>query len=173
VKNADIAIKISDMRKGTDSKSFEELYKDLKTPVYTIIFRITWNKALSEDILQEVFLKLYLSPPAAEVKNPRAYIFRIARNLAIDSVRKQGSHISLDEIGDAVHQPLDDIPLKMDIENALKALPEQERQLVTLHINADLKFREISEILDMPLGTALWKYRKAISKLQKYLGGSL
>ena len=124
--------------------------------------------------MQEVFVKLFLSPPEPSIKNPRAYIFQMARNLAIDSIRKKSpQHISLDEIEDSIHQPLKDLSQKMDIENAMKSLPAQENQIVTLRIIGELKFREISEIMNLPLGTVIWKYQKAIGKLQKYLGGPL
>ena len=68
---------------------------------------------------------------------------------------------------------MDDLSQKMDIEKAMKSLPAQENQIVSLHIIGELKFREISEIMNIPLGTVIWKYQKAISKLQKILGGSL
>jgi RNA polymerase sigma-70 factor (ECF subfamily) len=170
--NAEVKQKFQSIKSG-DKDAFEELYKGLKTPIYTIVFRITWDKSVSEDILQEVFVKLFLSPPEPSVKNPRAYIFQMARNLAIDSTRKHAQNISLDEVEEIAHQPLDDLPLRMDINDALKTLSAQECQIVTLHIIGEVKFREISEIMKIPMGTVLWKYQQAIGKLQKILGGTL
>jgi len=169
VNNNELANKLSAIRNGNRA-AFEELYKDLRTPIFTIINRITWDRAISEDILQEVFLKLFLSPPEP-LKNPRAFIFQIARNLAIDSVRKHKQNISLDEISETVHQPLDDLSQRMDIDDALKSLPVQECEIVTLHIVGGLTFREIAGVMKIPSGTAKWKYQKAISKLQKILSG--
>lgn len=168
--NDDLAQKFIAIRNG-DKAAFEELYKDMQTPLFTIIYRITWNKTMSEDILQEAFLKLFLSPLEPSISNPRAYIFRIARNLAIDSMRKQPQAVSLDEIADTVTQPSDDLSLRMDVDDALKSLPAQECEIVTLHVIGELKFREISELLQTPLGTVLWKYQKAIGKLQKMIAG--
>jgi RNA polymerase sigma-70 factor (ECF subfamily) len=171
----ELTIKLKAIRSG-DKTAFSELYQDLQTPIYTIIFRITWDKYTSEDVLQELFIKLFLSPPEPSIKNPRAYIFQMARNLAIDSVRKrtQDTHMSLDEIENTVHQPLDDVTLRMDIEDALKSLPAKECQIATLRVIGELKFREISIIMNIPLGTTIWKCQKAISKLQKIMnGGSL
>jgi len=173
VNNLELTDKLNAIRNG-DKIAFEELYTDLQTPIYTIAYRITWDVSSSEDILQEVFIKLFLSPPKSTIKNPRAYIFQMAHNLAIDSTRTQARHISLEEIENSAHQPLDDLSLRMDIETALKTLPTQECEIVTLHIIGELKFREISEIMKIPLGTVIWKYQKAISKLQKIItGGSL
>ena len=164
---------LSAIRDG-DKAALTELYKNMQTPIYTIIFRITWDKSTSEDLLQDVFIKLFLSPPEPSIKNPRAYIFQIARNLAVDSIRKQEQHFSLDEIENIAQHPLEDFVLRTDVDDALKTLPAHECQIVTLHIIGELKFREISEIMKIPLGTVLWKYQKAIRILQKIItGGSL
>ena len=170
--NDELRIKFMAIREG-DKSAFEELYNALQVPIYTIIFRITWDKSLSEDILQETFVKLFLSPPEPQIKNPRAYIFQMARNLAIDSLRKQKQDMPLNEIENIAHQPLDNLPLRLEIDDALKTLPMQECQIVTLHIIGELKFREISKMMNMPLGTVLWKYQKALGKLRKMIvGGS-
>jgi RNA polymerase sigma-70 factor (ECF subfamily) len=121
--------------------------------------------------MQEVFLKLYQSPPEPHIKNLRAYIFQMARNLAIDSTRKQHPDISLDEIADTTHRPFDDLSLRMDIEDALKNLSAQECQIVTLHVIGELKFREISVIMQIPLGTVYERYKKAIGNLKKTISG--
>ena len=158
---------LNEVRVG-DRNAFEALYESLKTPLFTIISRITHDTALSEDILQEVFLKLYLSPPEPS-DNPRAYICRMARNLAIDSVRKRKPSVDLEEAENSLCHPAGDFSLKMDAENAILALPDRERQIVTLRINGELKFREVADILALPLGTVLWAYRRAIKQLQNTL----
>ena len=168
--NDELAIKLQAIRNG-DKSAFDELYQDMKTPVFTIISRITWDWSLSEDILQEVFIKLFLSPPGSSINNPRAYIFQMARNLAINSMKKQPRHVPLDDIAETVQQQSADFSLRIDIDDALKALPSQECQIVTLHVIGELKFREISEMMKIPLGTVLWKYQKAIGKLQKTIQG--
>ena len=154
--------------RGGDRAAFEALYESLKTPLFTIILRITGDAAQSEDVLQDVFLKLYLSPPEPS-SNPRAYICRMARNLAVDSVRARKPTVGLEEAEGGLYHPVSDLAQKMDVENALLILPDRERQIVTLHINGELKFREIAAILGIPLGTALWTYRKAIKQLRDTL----
>ena len=154
-----------------DLIAFEEIYNDLKTPMFTIILRIVRDRSYAEDILQDVFLKLYQSPPKSPIKNPRAYIFQMARNLAIDNVRKQPQYADLEEADNIPDIQINDLTVKLDIELAMKSLPLQECEIVSLHVNGDLKFREIANMLDIPLGTALWKYRKAIERLRNLLSG--
>ena len=168
--NDELRAKLAAVTAG-DMAAFEEIYSQLKTPMFTIILRVTQDKSLSEDILQEVFVKLYQSPPL-DAKNPRAYIFQMARNLAVDGARAQprfeGSD-SLESLESLAY--VSDHDLKMDIETALQSLPSQECQIVSLHVNGGLKFREIAPMLDLPLGTAIWKYHKAIGRLRSQLSG--
>ena len=156
-----------------DKIAFENIYKELSTPMYTIILRIVRDKSLSEDILQEVFVKLYQSPPTS-AKSPRAYLFQMARNLAIDGVRKKQQFTDLEHCEKLVYLPLDDLSQKVDIDNALKALPLIECQIVSLRVNGGLRFREIADILKIPLGTVIWKYHRSIERLRSHFyGGAL
>ena len=161
---------LADIREG-DRAAFEALYECMKKPLYTIIWRITQDKALSEDILQDMFLKIYLTAPEPSA-NPRAYLCQMARNLAIDSVRKRKPDVDLDKAENSLYDQAD-IPQRLDVENAIKALPQQDQQIVTLHINGGLKFREVAAIVGIPLGTVLWSYQKAIKQLRITLGGTI
>jgi len=151
-----------------DKTALAELYEGLKTPLYTVILRITHSRELSEDLLHDLFVKLYQAPPGAAVKNPRAYLFQMARNLSLNSLRTPQT-AALDEAstdgGDVLAET---VSLQLDAADALEKLPQDEREIVCLHLNGELKFREIAELLQMPLGTALWKYRSALSKLRIY-----
>ncbi|NMP38234.1 MAG: sigma-70 family RNA polymerase sigma factor [Clostridiales bacterium] len=168
--NEELSAQLSALRSG-DINAFEKIYTELKTPVYIIIVRITGDNGLAEDILQEVFIKLYHSPPADDVHNPRAYICKMARNFAIDGLRKLKVNASLDELEDTVQAPEHDFEFRMDAEAAMRQLPATQRQIVSLRINCGLKFREIADITEEPLGTVLYHYQAAVSKLRKYLSG--
>ena len=160
---------LEQLRSG-DRQAFTAIYNELKTPVFTVLLRMTGDRLLSEDLLQEVFLRLYRQPPSAE--KPRAYVFRMARNLAIDALRQKQPHASLEEL-DLPAQPFDP-GLRVDLERAFARLTVTERQLVSLHLNGGLTFRQVADIVGKPLGTVLWQYQKAIGKLRDYLdGGSL
>lgn len=153
-----------------DREAFTAIYQSLKTPVYTVLVRLTGDRALSEDLLQEVFLKLYRQPPSVE--KPRAYLFRMARNLATDALRKTCPQDSLEELELPARE--DDPGLRVDLERAFARLPLSRRQVVALHLNGGLTFRQVAEIVEKPLGTVLWQYHKAIEQLRNDLdGGSL
>lgn len=167
--NEELRIQIQAVSAG-DRTAFERIYKELNKPMYTIILRITQEQSLSEDILQEIFVKLFQSPPVT-AKNPRAYLFQMARNLAIDGIRKRSQFDDLDDFENLVYAPEMDVLGNMAVEEALKTLPLIECQIVSLHINGDFTFKEICKILNIPIGTALWRYHKAINQLCFYLSG--
>lgn len=152
--------------KTGDRQAFLKIYQELKTPVYTVLVRLTGDRLLSEDLLQEVFLRIYRQPPEAE--KPRAYVFRMARNLAIDALRQKRP---CDPLEEHVLQTDPDPTVKLDLERAFARLTAGERQLVALHLSAGLTFREVASIVERPLGTVLWQYRKAIEKLRNTLDG--
>ena len=157
------------MREG-DSASFTSIYQELKQPVYTICYRITQSKETAEDVTHDVFVKLYRTPPDASVKNPRAWIFQMARNLAIDALRKKTPTAGQEEQGDP-DEIYDRIHLRMDIDRALKKLPVEEREILALHLNADLSFQEIARIVCLSLPATYRKYRKALKHMQSELNG--
>jgi len=159
-----------DSVRGGDKAAFEMLYESMKKPLLTIILRITKDLTLSEDILQELFLKIYFNPPENAIYS-RAYLCRMARNLAIDNVRKKKTETGLEETEHQSWHPQETLAESIDIENALLVLSDRDRDIVTLYINGGLKFREIADIMEIPLGTALWAYQKAIGQPRIILGG--
>ncbi len=162
-----------------DMAAFEQIYHAMKSPVYTVALRILGDTGLSEDVVQEVFVKLYRQPPLPDVHQPRAYLFRMARNSALDTLRRRAvrrAAVSLDDptcgIGDTLSDPAaadGGVGLRWDLERAMASLSETERQIVTLHVNAGLKFREIAAVMEMPLGTVLGQYNRALSRLRRLL----
>lgn len=155
-----------------DPEAFAALYQMLKTPVFTIAFRIVRSKEEAEDIMQEVFLRLWRTPPAPSVRNLRAWIFQMVHNLAIDTLRRHPDtaqaleNAALTE--DDVFQAL---ALRFDLEQAIHALPCTEREILTLHLNGGLRFHEIAAIVELSVSATYRKYRKALNVLQTTLKG--
>lgn len=158
-------------RKGNE-EAFNTIYKELRIPVYTIAYRITYDIPLSEDIVQEIFFKLSQTLPPPNVLKPRAWIFKMARNLALDCKRKYRDNIEFhEESTPHTHSVEKDSAIRVDVEKAINQLDSHEREIVTLRLNAEMKFKDIAELIDQPLGTVLWRYRKAIKKVKESLEG--
>lgn len=154
--------------KNGDKDALCAIYDGLAPAIFTVALRITRNRALAEDAVQELFVKLLKKPPEKIPQKPRAYIFSAARNAALDTLRQNPAHEDIEEHTDI---PAARHAEYTDVTEALYSLPEQQRSIVAMHINAGLKFREIAEITGAPLGTVLWRYKKAIAAMRNILDG--
>lgn len=151
-----------------DTEAFEEIYNNLKTPVYTVIYRMVQDRHTAEDILQEFFIRLYKSPPEKQLDNPRAYLLKIAHNLTVDVLRRYTENGNIDDY-EGLAAVSDGTDVRLELNEAMKKLTFDERQAVVLHVNGGLKFREIAEMTGIPSGTVIWRYHKAIKKLREML----
>lgn len=156
-----------------DREAFSDIYRDLSRPVYTVALRIVRRRDIAEDITQDVFVRLFVSPPDASVRCLRAWIFRMARNLAIDVMRAQHitqSEEALTELADG--DEAERLATRLDIASAMEALPQIEREIVALHVHGELGFGEIGRIVGLSLPATYRRYRKALGKLREELGGT-
>ena len=152
-----------------DERACEQLWNGMNIPVYTVALRILDDKYLAEDVTQEVFVKLFRDPPGGEVRNPRAWIFRIMHNAALNCLERQRVRAS-DELDESTAPVTsDDCDTRLDIAAALSRLGCTEREIVTLRAVAGSSFREISAAVGLPLGTVYFKYRQAIAALRDML----
>lgn len=165
----DLRSLFSSFEKG-DREAFSVIYQELKQPVFTICYRILQSREEAEDITQDVFLRLFHSPPDASVNNVRAWIFQMARNLSIDALRRMGL-AAREAVPVGEYDAYGQIHLQMDVERALRKLPLRERQILTLHLNAGLPFREIATMMELSLPGAYRIYRKALKTVQIELNG--
>jgi len=155
--------------KAGDEASFELLLQRYRTPLVNFLFRMVRNREQAEDLAQEVFLRVYR---AREEYVPSAkfttWLFRIATNLALNSMRDNRYHkleVSIDapvalDSEDGDERPLDvaekhpnieqhlveDVRVKM-IRHAINKLPEKQRAAVLLHKYQELDYTEIAKIL--------------------------
>lgn len=151
-----------------DKVAFTDIYNEMKTPVFTVILRIVGGRADAEDIMQDLFLRLLRHGEDNSVKNPRAYMFTMAHNMAIDFIRKKKTEELDENLADSF-SAVDNSCEKADIERAISRLTPEQRTVITLRINVGLTFGEISKILSLPVGTVAARYYSAVGKLKKML----
>ncbi|MGN0324694.1 MAG: RNA polymerase sigma factor [Lachnospiraceae bacterium] len=150
-----------------------DVYELTKSAVYGYVLSILKNAEDAEDILQETYVKICLNAESYHSQGkPMAWIFTIARNLALMKLRGQSRIADIPEFeweqiaaGNHEFQSEDRIVLSA----ALTQISEEESQIIMLHAVGGMKHREIAEWLGMPLATVLSKYHRAIRKLQKIL----
>ena len=141
--------------KEGDVGAFEELYTLFYTPVFRYIYLRTKNKEEAEDLAQTVFLKTFKSISRFETGNsaPLAYFFTVARNTVIDHWRKQGKVLYDDDI--VAHKAEELVEERSDtsiretkeiIAQAMEALTEDQKEVITYRFIHDLETKEICKI---------------------------
>ncbi len=162
-----------DQLKNGDDTQFEKLYHDTKRGVYGIVFSILRDHDKTADVLQEVYMKVLIKINQYKVgSNFNSWIMQIAKNHAIDVYRSDIKQVKMDDevleniISDQTEKP-DKKTLALMM---LDILDQDERTIVVLKILDDLTHKEISKIVNKPLGTVLWIYQKAMVKLKGYYG---
>jgi RNA polymerase sigma factor (sigma-70 family) len=169
-----------------DNRSFETLVERYHLQLYNFIYRSLHDTELSNDVLQFVFLQLYLSLPKLQhnlssnrTSTPlKAWLFQVAWNRCIDELRKKRSllfseleHEGENEEISLVHVIPDADPLPEDIaeqhelrdalREAIHHLPPRFRAVVFLRYTYEMSFGEIGRILGMPENTAKTYFQRA------------
>ncbi len=125
--------------------------------------------ASAEDVVQQVFLKL-LRGDAGGVHAPLAYLYRAVRNASINQRRDRRREVEMPE-GEKwfTHATADRAEL-LSLQNALRELPEEQRETVFLRVWSGMTLKEIAEATETPLNTVASRYRYALEKLRQQLG---
>jgi RNA polymerase sigma-70 factor (ECF subfamily) len=154
-----------------DKDALGKLYGLIAQDVYAYALSKTLNKADSEDVLHDTFVRIYRYAKRYEPKGrPMAWIITIAKHVIFRLTELKNRHT---ELNDAIDVSLD---TTREIDNAIKneyvryllsTLSEPEREIVVLYAVSGLKHREISEVLKLPLPTVLSRYNRAIKKLRE------
>ncbi len=170
--------------KGEQS-CFEHLIHRHKNKVFAYISLYIRDQALAEDIFQDTFLKVIQSVKAGKYYDNGKFIswvMRIAHNLIIDHFRriKQINTVSNDDYEsdlfnskrfaeDNVEDNLVKRQIQKDIRRLIGQLPDDQREVVILRHYAGLSFKEISEITEVSINTALGRMRYALINIRKMM----
>jgi RNA polymerase sigma-70 factor, ECF subfamily len=172
------------------TEDFDALIHRYQNELYRYLARYLGDRSLAEDVFQNTFLQIHLKRGMYEEGRPvRPWIYSIATHQAVDALRKQGRHptISLDQnvhsnAGESDAGRLVDLltsdesgPLaelqgeerKEWVRDSVARLPDALRQTLLLAYNEDLKYREIAEILKIPVGTVKSRLHAALARLQQ------
>ena len=156
---------------------FERLYDEHAQTVFAYLLNFTRQESDTRDLLQELFVKLAKRPELLEgVRDERAFLLRLAHNLAIDLIRRRGTREKNYEqlTGEtlAVFAPTaspDEGAFREALAVALGEIPADQRAVVHLKLWEGLTFEQIAELLGIPLNTAASRYRYGLDKLRERL----
>ncbi|WP_186673953.1 sigma-70 family RNA polymerase sigma factor [Sporosarcina sp. BP05] len=160
-------------QKGND-KAFLTLFQEYEQDIYRMAFVYVKNQSDALDVVQETAYRSFKSiKNLKEPKYFKTWLIRIAISCAIDLLRKQKNLVQLkpgfeEFISGDVNE---DIDLKMTVRDLIEHLNEDEKSVIILRFFVGLTIKEVSEALDIPLGTAKTVLYRALNKLRKDLKG--
>jgi RNA polymerase sigma-70 factor, ECF subfamily len=176
------------------AEAFGVLVRRYERELYGYLRRYLGDPSLAEDVFQNTFLQLFVKSGQYEPGRPvRPWLYTIARHQAIDALRRTGRHqaVSLDETrvdpGDGEVAALLELletrgPGPVDaattqerreqVRAGVDRLPDFLRQVLILAYYQGLKYREIADILEIPVGTVKSRLHAALVKLQEAWAGT-
>jgi RNA polymerase sigma-70 factor (ECF subfamily) len=180
---------MSRYRDSGRTEDFEELVHRYERELYRYLARYLGDQVLAEDVFQNTFLQVHLKRGLYEEGRPvRPWLYSIATHQAIDAMRKAGRHptLSLDQraassesndAGGLIDLLVSEGPGPLAelqgqerakwVRECVAKLPDTLRETLSLAYNKDLKYREIAEILNIPVGTVKSRLHAALAKLQQ------
>jgi RNA polymerase sigma-70 factor, ECF subfamily len=160
---------------GEDREAFDELYRRYARPVLGLALRRLGDRGRAEDALQDAFAAIWRSARSYDPRRGEggAWLYTVARNAVVDGVRRKPEPPMLapDEASGENGPPeqAEAAWLAWRVHGALAHLPEHERPVIELAYWGGLSQSEISEFLDVPLGTVKTRTRSALARLADLL----
>jgi RNA polymerase sigma-70 factor (ECF subfamily) len=181
-------------RRG-DAEAFAVLVRRYERELYGYLRRYLGDASLADDVFQNTFLQLYLKQGQYESGRPvRPWLYTIATHQAIDALRRQNRHpaVSLEAAaGDEAHgdvqgllemleargpAPLDGVlaeEARQQVRQAVDQLPDFLRRVVILAYYQGMKYRDVADVLDIPVGTVKSRLHAALQRLQEAWGSEV
>ena len=178
--------------KAGDARAFSTLVTRHRGSVFNFILRYTNHRQRAEDLLQETWLKVVRSSSEYQPKARfTTWVFTIARNLCVDSARKESyrktdsldapvaggeegdralGELVQDEQGSSPDRATHNVRLRPLLEKALQALPDEQREVFLLREYHGVGFKEIAEVTGVNENTVKSRMRYALEGLRKRLG---
>jgi len=163
--------------RGGCRESMRKIYDKYKDYLLTLANALLYDIASAEDVVHDVFVGFAESIGDFQLRTSlKAYLAKCVRNQALNNIRNRKIHADKhSEI--YVDGCCSDGPVQVQIKketssklrHALSKLPFDQREVILLHVKADLSFRQIASMLDVSINTAQGRYRYGIEKLRSML----
>ncbi|MEX0680418.1 MAG: sigma-70 family RNA polymerase sigma factor [Balneolales bacterium] len=171
-------------RKHNDQDAFKELLNRHQSKIYSYIYSMVGNAEIANDIFQETFTKVITKMDETYNEQGKwiAWVMRIAHNATIDYLRKKKRFVDVNSQDDPDYDFYDRLTDETDrdaqevIENNeakdslmkhISSLPKEQREVVMLRHYYEMSFKEIAELTNVSINTALGRMRYALINLRK------
>ncbi len=163
-----------------DEYAFKKMYYSYYAQLCQFAFLFLKSKELSEEVVSDVFLKIWINrEKLRKIKNIKSYLYTAVRNQSIDYIRLQKPYekdaIGIYEIEIVSTDPIAEDTIMQNekkelLQKAVDELPEKCRLILRMHLNDQLSYKEIAEILNISRKTVETQITIAIRKLQNIIG---
>lgn len=162
-----------------DRQKFSKIYDRYIDSIYRFIFIKVSSSQVAEDLTSETFLRSwekYRQEERETIKNPRAYIYRVARNLVIDFYRERGQttimsieqeEIELESEEDDIEKKQQQVDSLRDVQEALAKLKPDYQDVVILRYVDGLSLRDIAKVMDKSYGATRVMLHRAMGQLKQ------
>lgn len=157
-----------------DTGQLGVLFERYNVPLFQYLLHLSRNRALSEDLVQEVFFRVL---KYASSYDPRfafnVWLYRMARNAYFDSLHRSAPEAAgsqLDEFRSSEPMPEEIVTRKQDamfLQEALQQLPDDKREVLVLSRFHNLRYEEIAQILKCEIGTVKVRVYRALRELRE------
>ena len=163
---------------GRHEEAFNQIVEAYSERLYWHIRRFLCSHEDTNDLLQEVFIKIWSALPSFRGDSQLyTWIYRITTNEILNNLRKQKLRaiISLDSASEILRKKIDDDPhfngndLQRELHKAIQKLPEKQRLVFNLRYFDEMKYEDISEITDTSVGALKASYHHAYNKIKEEL----
>ncbi len=155
------------MQPRANSAEVELLYQQHGRVLLLFALAIAGDRGRAQDAVHQVFLRMLEARNLGPVADAKAYLFASVRNAVLNDTKVRQHSVALDEESAWFDPPHRDYTAELNLRRALGTLPEDQRQVVVLHVWGELTFMQIAEILDISANTAASRYRYALARLRE------
>jgi len=162
-----------------ETDAMEEIYRRFKTGLFNLAFRYSYDRATAEDLLQEIFIKVFTH--LDNVKNPDTFagwVFRIGLNTCYSHLRSRRPEmekgVPLEDIEGTLHGAAAENPardVRKPLDDGIASLPDRLREIFLLHDVHGFKHEEIARLLGLSVGTSKSQLFKARLRMRAFLTG--
>ena len=169
-----------------DGDAAVELLGKYQRALYQFIWQMLHHSQDCEDAMQETFSKALLALPRYREENHfKSWLFRIGRNEAVEIIRRRRRTVvaetpeeclgtdPLIDLQPAAREVMEQKERLQSLDKAIAQLPGAEREVLALRLQGDLPFKEIAQVIDVPIGTVLARMHRAKKRVKSLLESEL
>jgi RNA polymerase sigma-70 factor, ECF subfamily len=156
-----------------DERAFELILHAYETPIYNYIYRLTGDRALSEDLTQEVFMRVFQALPRFSLRCKfTTWLYQVTKNRVLDELRARDRRpqgvVAIEDAPrlEVVDQPAERMETIDHIWRAVRELNPDLKMALLLRDVAGLPYNEIADTLEITLATVKWRIFKAREEVQ-------